>query len=148
MWSNGGHHSVEQYRASNLVTTYGSAPNKWISLNKAVGGVGSSTPTGMFVDDGRVYMVGLVNGAGVFKDDIHTGVTSYWTAIDGPLAYEPPTSTPPTNGGPWEVPFLPTSMTILTLAFAAVVVQRRLEDQASITGSSDIYETVGSANEQ
>ena len=29
-------------------------PNKWISLNKAVGGVGSSTPTGMFVDDGRV----------------------------------------------------------------------------------------------
>ena len=28
-------------------------------------------------------------------------------------------------------------MTILTLAFAAVVVQRRLEDQASITGSSD-----------
>ena len=39
-------------------------------------------------------MVGLVNGAGVFKDDIHTGA-SYWTAIDGPLAYEPPTSTPP-----------------------------------------------------
>ena len=138
-----GHHSVEQYKAQGEgpgVSWWGVAPNKYISLEKPLGGVGSSTPTGMFVDNGRVYMVGLVNGAGVFKDDIHSGSTSYWAAIDGPLAYEPPTSTPPVGGGVWDISFLPASMTILTLAFAAVVVQRRLEDQATSTDLSDFSE--------
>ena len=136
-----GHHSVEQYKGCRCASPWaGIAPNKYISLEKPLGGVGSSTPTGMFVDNGRVYMVGLVNGAGVFKDDIHSGSTSYWAAIDGPLAYDPPTSTPPIGGGVWDISFLPASMTILTLAFAAVVVQRRLEDEATSTDLSDFSE--------
>ena len=88
------------------------------------GGIGSSRPTGLFVDNGRVVVTGWLNGAGVFKDVHHTGKNSYWAAVDGPLQYEPPSTTIATGGDPWDLPSISMSTTIIMIMFTAIIFSR------------------------